>query len=141
VPFAIDTSTDFGKKVERRLRDEHLAWITTVSADGTPQPNPVWFLWENGVILVVSKPDAVKLRHIERRPRVGFNLEGGADGEDIVVLTGSATVSSEPLPAATIEAYLAKYHEDILALGMTDQQMLAEYNVTIRITPEKLRGW
>jgi PPOX class probable F420-dependent enzyme len=141
MPFTIDTSTDFGKKVERRLREDTLAWITTVSADGTPQPNPVWFLWKNGMILVRSWPDAVKLRHIERRPRVGFNLEGGADGEDIVVLTGSASVSFEPLASATVQAYFAKYHEEIVALGMSDEEHLAELSVTIRITPEKLRGW
>jgi len=41
----LDTSTEFGQRAERRLRDEKLAWLTTVDAKGTPQPIPVWFLW------------------------------------------------------------------------------------------------
>src|SRR6478609_6474665 len=38
--------TEFGARVRQRLQDETLIWFTTTSADGTPQPNPVWFLWE-----------------------------------------------------------------------------------------------
>ena len=32
----IDTTTDFGKRVERRLREETMIWLTTVRRDGTP---------------------------------------------------------------------------------------------------------
>ena len=42
----IDSSTEFGKRVEQRLRDEQIGWIVTVGTDGTPQPSPVWFLWD-----------------------------------------------------------------------------------------------
>ena len=40
MPFTIDTTTPFGERAQRRLRDERLAWLTTTSADGTPQPVP-----------------------------------------------------------------------------------------------------
>jgi predicted pyridoxine 5'-phosphate oxidase superfamily flavin-nucleotide-binding protein len=43
VGFTIDTSTEFGAKVVQRIEEQKLAWLTTVSADGTPQPNPVRF--------------------------------------------------------------------------------------------------
>ena len=42
----IDTSTPFGARAERRLREEVIAWLVTVSRSGTPLPVPVWFLWE-----------------------------------------------------------------------------------------------
>ncbi len=45
-------STPFGARVAQRLREEHLIWLTTVGADGTPQPNPVWFLWDGASVLV-----------------------------------------------------------------------------------------
>ncbi len=41
-----DPSTEFGERVARRLRDEVVAWLTLVDGSGTPQPAPVWFLWE-----------------------------------------------------------------------------------------------
>ena len=37
-----DPSTPFGERVQRRLREELLVWLTTVGRDGAPQPNPVW---------------------------------------------------------------------------------------------------
>src|SRR2546425_12373164 len=58
----IDASSEFGQRAERRLRDEKLAWLTTVDSKGTPQPIPVWFLWDGAdSILIYSKPDTAKL--------------------------------------------------------------------------------
>ncbi|MFQ5612516.1 MAG: hypothetical protein ACE5H9_10325 [Anaerolineae bacterium] len=42
--FEIDLSTEFGLRVARRLREERIIWLTTLRADQTPQPSPVWFL-------------------------------------------------------------------------------------------------
>jgi predicted pyridoxine 5'-phosphate oxidase superfamily flavin-nucleotide-binding protein len=28
------------------LHEAHVIWLTTVDADGTPHPNPVWILWD-----------------------------------------------------------------------------------------------
>jgi len=53
----IDLSTDFGARVARRLDDEIMIWLTTVRADGTPQPSPVWFLWIDQSILIYSQPN------------------------------------------------------------------------------------
>lgn len=41
--LTIDPTSELGAKVAARLEEQTLAWLTTVSADGTPQPNPVWF--------------------------------------------------------------------------------------------------
>lgn len=41
-----DADSEFGQRVRARLRDEQVIWFTTVGADGTPQPNPVWFIWQ-----------------------------------------------------------------------------------------------
>lgn len=38
--------TAINARVQKRLREEEIAWITTVRRDGQPQPVPVWFLWE-----------------------------------------------------------------------------------------------
>src|SRR5260221_6668141 len=61
-----DQSTPFGERVARRLRDERLIWFTTVDAKGTPQPTPVWFLWDDATstILIYSRSDARRLAHV-----------------------------------------------------------------------------
>ena len=48
----IDPDTEFGARVERRLREDVIGWLVTVSADGTPQPNPVWFVWDGETALI-----------------------------------------------------------------------------------------
>jgi PPOX class probable F420-dependent enzyme len=57
---------DFGARVRTRLKDELILWLTTVGKDGTPQPNPVWFLWEPDTesLLVYNRTDAVRLRQV-----------------------------------------------------------------------------
>ena len=37
-----------GERVRRRLTGEMTTWLTTVGRAGTPQPDPVGFLWDGG---------------------------------------------------------------------------------------------
>ncbi|GAA1565224.1 hypothetical protein GCM10009804_22410 [Kribbella hippodromi] len=74
--FTIDSSTGFGKRIERQLADETVVWLTTVGKSGTPAPNPVWFLWHDGEILICSQPGKAKLRNVAARPQVAVNGSG-----------------------------------------------------------------
>src|SRR5207245_2842866 len=63
-----DPSTPFGERVARRLRDERLMWLTTVDANGTPQPTPIWFLWDEATstFLIYSRSDPKRLEHFAK---------------------------------------------------------------------------
>jgi PPOX class probable F420-dependent enzyme len=136
-----DPSTSYGARVARRLRDEDVIWLTTTTRDGTPQPNPVWFLWDGESILIYTEPGSYKVRNIRRNPRVALHFDAGEGGEDVVVFTGSA-VLDESLPQAHHNpAYLEKYRQGIADIEMTPESMGAQYNVAIRITPDKVRGF
>src|SRR5437762_4614071 len=95
----LDTSTEFGARARRRLRDETLAWLTTVSRDGTPQPNPVWFLWQDTSVLLYSEPALAKLKNIARNPKVSLNLQADSRGDSVVVVLGEARIAEEEPPA------------------------------------------
>jgi PPOX class probable F420-dependent enzyme len=137
----IDETTDFGARAARRLRDEQVIWLTTVGGDGTPQPNPVWFLWYGASLLIFSRPNAAKLRHIAERPRVALSFNTDAGGEDVVVLTGEARIDPAPVSDAELAAYVEKYREGIASIEMTPESMLAAYSTVIRVTPTKARGF
>lgn len=137
----IDLSTEFGQRVMRRLHEEQVIWLVTVAPDGTPQPRPVWFLWEEGTILIYSQPDAHKVRHIRHNPRVALHFNTDAEGGDVIVFIGEARVDDAAPRADHHAAYLAKYAQGVADLGMTPQQMAEEYNVAIRITPTYVRGF
>lgn len=135
----IDFKGDFGAHVLQRLQQESVIWLTTVSADGTPQPNPVWFYWDGETCLVYSKPNAVKLGNITRNPRVALHFEGATEtGGDVVVLTGAARLDAQPPPPPA--AYRSKYQATVDAFGVTWEQLHAQYSVAILVRPEKYRG-
>lgn len=141
MPFTIDTSTDFGKRVERRLRDESVAWLTTVDGSGRPFPSPVWFLHEeDGTVLVYSQPNKLKLRNIDSNANVALNFNASEHGEDVIILNGAAIIDESANPAANHDAYLAKYRDSIKAIGMTHASFSAEYSVAVRIILQKVRG-
>jgi predicted pyridoxine 5'-phosphate oxidase superfamily flavin-nucleotide-binding protein len=48
----LDNTTETGASTEERLREEKIAWLTTVRADGQPQSVPVWFLWDGEALLI-----------------------------------------------------------------------------------------
>jgi len=95
-----DPSTPFGAAVRDRLSTDKIIWLTTVGADGTPQPNPVWFLFDGETILTYNRPAAHRLNHIQSRPRVSLNLNQ-RDG-DVMVLVGHAErIDDVPPPNET----------------------------------------
>jgi PPOX class probable F420-dependent enzyme len=133
-------SSEFGRRAERRLRDEKIAWLTTVDSAGTPQPIPVWFLWDGGdSVLFYSRPDTPKLRAIAANPRVSLNLDGNGQGGDIVVVLGEASVSEDP-PADEVPEYVEKYAPLIERNGWTPTSFAADYSVPLRIRVRRVRG-
>ena len=138
----IDLSTEFGQKVKRHLEGEYFIWFTTVGADLSPQPRPVWFVWQEGSLLIFSRPDAHKVAHLEQRPNVAlhFNTDERAD-EDVIVILGRAEIDPHLPPAHEVTAYLQKYQTGIAGLGMTPAEFSKAYSVAIRVTPTKGRGW
>jgi PPOX class probable F420-dependent enzyme len=136
----IDTATDFGARVARRLDEEIVIWLTTVDSHGTPQPRPVWFLWDGETFLIYSMPDTHKVDHIHRVSRVALNLNSNETGGDVVVITGDAIADRQAPPADQNEGYVAKYAERMKNIGYTPESFAAAYSVPIRVTPTDLRG-
>ena len=80
----IDLTTPLGKRIAERLEAEIMIWLTTVAPDGTPQPNPVWFLWDGSSLLVYSHKRAARLRNLRQNPHVALNFDSRDQGESDV---------------------------------------------------------
>ncbi len=136
----IDTRSEFGKRVERRLHEERIGWFTTVDAQGAPQPRPVWFLWDGEQFLIYSRPNTHKLRHVANNAQVALHLDGDGHGGDIIVFTGEAVIDRDAPPADQVSEYVDKYQSGFQRIGMTTPQFAEVYSVAIRMRPDKLRG-
>jgi PPOX class probable F420-dependent enzyme len=139
--MVIDPSTENGARVSARLRDEQVAWLVTVAADGTPVPTPIWFLWDGETLLVYSQPNTPKLRHIASNPRVALAMRTDERGDTLVVISGDAAVDDATPAAFELPEYVDKYREAIARLGFNAEEFSGEYSVPIRIRPTRLRAW
>jgi PPOX class probable F420-dependent enzyme len=133
---------EISPQLEQRLRDEKTVWLTTVRTDGTPQPVPVWFLWDDETFLIFSQPKAQKLRNIAHNSKVALNFKHTDDfGEEgLVMIFGAAFVDPTVPPSNQIAAYLEKYLEGIKDINMTPDSLAAEFSVAIRVKPTRVRG-
>ena len=137
----IDPETEVGGRVAARLRDELVAWLVTVGANGTPVPTPVWFWWDGETLLVYSQPDKPKQRHIAANPRVALALRTDEHGDDLVVITGLAAVDDSAPAPFELPEYIEKYRGEIARLGSNPEEFSGAYSVPIRIRPTRLRAW
>ena len=117
-----------------------MIWLTTVDSKGAPQPRPVWFLWDGSSLLIYSRPDAYKLRHLARNARVSLNFNSDPEAHQVAVLIGEARVDPDAPRADRESRYLEKYREGIAGLGMTPESFGAAFSVAVRVRSERLRG-
>jgi PPOX class probable F420-dependent enzyme len=134
-------ATAYGERVRRRLTDDTAIWLTTVGRDGTPQPNPVGFLWEGGdSLLIYSQTEARRLANIRRQPLVSLNFDSNG-GDDIVVLTGTAEILDDYPAVPDNPAWLEKYGEAIDARFGSAVKFAERFSVPVRIHLTRVRGF
>jgi F420H(2)-dependent biliverdin reductase len=102
-----------GPDVLDRLAREAHAWLCTVRPDGSPHVTPVWFVFRDDRWWIGADGRAVKIRNIEREPRVSLALE---HGRHPVVAEGEATVRRGPFPPDVTREFATKYAWDVAAV-------------------------
>ncbi len=138
----IDLNSKFGRAVKRHLKNEYVIWLTTIDSNLTPQPRPVWFIWDEDSILIFSQVTAHKLKHIQKHPNVALHFNTDESGDKhVIIFTGEAVIDKDCPPAHKVPAYFKKYKKGIADLNMTPEGFSVEYLTAIRIRPTNLRGW
>lgn len=138
----VDLTSSFGRAVVQHLATQYVIWLTTVDSKLTPQPRPVWFIWENDSFLIFSQPNAQKVKHIQTHPRVALHFNTDETGDkQIIVFTGKASIDESSPVAHEVPAYLEKYNGGIATLEMTPEEFSREYSIAIKIKPTEVRGW
>jgi PPOX class probable F420-dependent enzyme len=136
----IDEGTEFGARVARRLREEQVVWLTTVTPAGAPLPRPVGFVWDGGEEVSVYSQPGARVRNIAANPRVSLHFDGDGRGGDVVVLAGTARVDPDAPPADANPAHLEKYAAQIERFGMTPAAYAARFSVPLRVRLTRLDG-
>lgn len=127
-------------QIKKRLDEAHVAWLTTVSPDGQPQPSLVWYITDDGSFIIYSRAGTPRERNIAANPRVALNLSSDDHGSAPLVVEGEARIVGRE-PRFTDDAvYYAKYQRLVADLGMTDDEFARDYPLRISVRPTRLRA-
>jgi PPOX class probable F420-dependent enzyme len=136
----LDTSTQRGQHVERRLNEDVIAWLTTVRPSGQPDSVPVWFLWKDGRIIVYSRPNQPKMRNLAENHRVTLTIDNTGGGSDVIRIEGTAAHDPSYPACHEVPAYVQKYAERIAYIGYgTPENFAQTYSAAIVVTPTRFR--
>ncbi|WP_285504817.1 TIGR03667 family PPOX class F420-dependent oxidoreductase [Actinokineospora sp. NBRC 105648] len=139
----LDQDTEFGARVAERLRTDLIAWVTSVDRAGTPQPAPVWFVWEadSATVLIYSTPDAKRVERARANPRTSVHLSDEGLGQNFAVFTGELAEAPDAPSIPDNADYLAKYADRITEVFGGVEQFAAKYTVALRFRPSRVRGF
>ena len=92
--------TEFGQRSARRLHEEIIGWLTTVTPERAAQPIPVWFLWDGdrSIRLYSTAWTSASSANIEREPDASASSldSDGARGATSSVVWGELRVCRRP---------------------------------------------
>jgi PPOX class probable F420-dependent enzyme len=139
--MVFDSGSDSDAHALARLGTDRIGWLTTVTPEGQPQTFPIWFLWDDGEILVYSDRRARRNVNIRANPRVSLHLNDNGQGGDIVIVEGEARIDAATPPPGDNAAYNAKYGDWIRDFFTTAEEFTSVYNVPFRIRPTRGRAF
>ncbi|MBM3943384.1 MAG: PPOX class F420-dependent oxidoreductase [SAR202 cluster bacterium] len=85
------------QEIEAFMAEPHVGHLTTLRPDGQPHVTPVWFLWKDNHVLVMTGADSLKARHIARNPAVALSIAAGQQPYRYVVVEGLASLTWDNL--------------------------------------------
>lgn len=112
-----------------RFATAECSWLTTVRPIGRPHAAPVWHIWTNGCVYVVTVPTAVKVENIRHNPHVVLTHP---DPLSAIIIEGQAAFTDH-LAGPLRPFFQQKYDWDIVA----DE----DYQTIIEIAPLKVLAW
>jgi gamma-glutamylcyclotransferase (GGCT)/AIG2-like uncharacterized protein YtfP len=117
------------KELVKRFAEAECSWLSSVRPGGRAHSAPVWHVWFQGRVYVITTTAAVKTANIAQRPGVVITHP---DPLNPVIVEGWATFA--PAMWAELQPHFkAKYDWDF---SQDD-----DYDTIIEVTPTKLMAW
>ena len=104
-------------------------WFSSVRPDGRSHLAPIWHLWQEGQVCVLTQAASVRVANIRSHPYVSLALP---DPMNPIIVEGVAAITPD-LRTALAPGFLAKYNWDITTDGA--------YDTVLAVTPRKVMSW
>ena len=118
-------------KAREFLQERRFAVLATINQDGSPQLTTMWYLFEDGMIVMNTKADRVKERNMRRDPRISVCFE---DGYSYLTISGTAEFIDDPeIAQHDIYRLAIRYNGEEAAKRQVENTFSKEHRVTIRL--------
>jgi PPOX class probable F420-dependent enzyme len=124
---------------ERFLRGRHVAVLGTIGPEGDPVLTPIWYLYRDERLLMLTAKDSEKARNIERDPRVTVCVQDERPPYRSATVYGRAALEPE---RKGLGAEISRHYLGAIA-GAAYMRVAAEAiqqgeEVTLAVTPERV---
>jgi PPOX class probable F420-dependent enzyme len=127
---------------EAFLAEPHIAVLGTLRKDGSPHMTAVWYVWEDGEILLTTSDRRAKYRHVLRDPRVSLAVAGTEIPYKQVVLEGKVRVRPDVDHQLYRRLSIRYYGEaEGNASSDYDRDVVKENRLILSFVPQKVMTW
>ncbi|MDA4119476.1 MAG: PPOX class F420-dependent oxidoreductase [Thaumarchaeota archaeon] len=123
----------FDSKAEAFLKGIYFGKIATIRKDGSPHVTPIWYMLDEGKLIVNTTTDRVKYWNIKRDPRVSFLVD---DGYPYIMIQGKARIATERDAMKDIETLAIRYTGEEKGRKAARDRYWMQPRVSIEIVPE-----
>lgn len=129
-------------KNEKFLKSQKILRLATIDSSENPHIVPVWYMYENGKFYVGTDTKTRKARNIKKNSKVAFCIDVGIRSPNIfgVMGTGRARlILKKDRIESLAKKILLRYFKSLK--NKSAQQLLAQTDCVIQITPKKITDW
>src|SRR5919109_414149 len=140
-PFKADDISAGATKLSKKelqliFNGRNLAFVSTLSKDGSPHVTPVWADIENDMILINTSEAAAKKRNISRDPRIAISVVEQYNPYNMVSIKGRVIEQTSD----GADEHLHKLAKKYLGIGRYYYRRPKHRRVILKVKPEKIMG-
>ena len=121
---------------EARLQETNVAILSTVGPKDRPHAVPIWFLYEDGTLIMTAGARSQKVRNITRNAEVALTVDRRSLPYYAVMVQGTAEIGPPPTDALR-RRIAVRYLGEELGVRYTSSGT-SEGAVTILVRPRKI---
>src|ERR671918_2395772 len=124
------------KDLQRLFQGRNLAFLSTLSKDGSPHITPVWADMEDDLVLVNTFEISAKNKNVTRDPRIAISVVENNNPYNMVSIKGR--VIEQTTDGA--DEHLKKLAKKYLGIGKYYYRKPNHKRIILKIKPEKVMG-
>jgi PPOX class probable F420-dependent enzyme len=134
--YEMDFTTLTKENVAKLFEGRNLAFISTLSKDGSPHVTPVWADIDEDIIQVNTSEASAKSKHVSRDPRVAISVVEQYNPYNMVSIMGKVIEQT----TVGADQHLHKLAKKYLGIGKYYYRTPKDKRILLKIKPEKIMG-